>query len=266
MSEEEKVVEQEEVKPNYDDRAKMQGWVPKEEFKGDPERWISSEEFVKRADNMMPILKSVNKKYEGQIGTLSEELKQTKDTLNRIVSIQQKYSTDQYEARNSDLEARKLQAVQDGDTEQYNRLVEQQTKLPKPEPIAEPEKKTSQELERWKGDNPWFTEDPELHEYAMIISGQLANNNHPYNSPENAYKFGDVVKSKLEKMFPDKFKNPNKSKTDVDEPSVRGGETPPSNGKGWNDLPQEAKDYYNTTYKNIPGGTKERYIKDYFEA
>jgi hypothetical protein len=69
-------------------RAKMQGWVPKDEFKGDPTKWINADEFVKRADHMMPILKSVNKKLEGQVVDLNRKLSQTQDMVQKMVKIQ----------------------------------------------------------------------------------------------------------------------------------------------------------------------------------
>ena len=67
-----------------ENRAKIQGWVPKEEFRGDSERWIPADEFVKRADHMMPILKSVNRKLETQVTDLNRKLAETHE-IGKIV-------------------------------------------------------------------------------------------------------------------------------------------------------------------------------------
>src|SRR5512147_2247315 len=93
---EEKTVEAPKVDPKVEERARIQGWVPKEEFRGDETRWISADEFVKRADHMMPILKSVNRKLENQVVETNRKLAETKELVEKMVKINSKYIDDSY--------------------------------------------------------------------------------------------------------------------------------------------------------------------------
>ena len=42
--------------------ARTLGWVPAEEFKGDPNRWVDAETFVERGHTVMPILRKNNER------------------------------------------------------------------------------------------------------------------------------------------------------------------------------------------------------------
>jgi len=257
MSEEQ--IEEQEV--NYEERAKLQGWVPEEEFRGDKARWIPADEFVKRADHMMPILKSVNKKLESKFSQAEQELKETKETLKKIVSIQTKYQTDQYTDKISKIHEQKRQAVENADVETYEKLEEQEKKIKPPEQIAEP----NEGQERWISENPWFNSDKDLTEDAVALANAMQKKGDPLTQPGREYELGEAVKKKLMVLYPDKFENPNKTTSDIDETTTR--ETrQTTNGKGWNNLPADAKEYWTNQGQYIPGFTKEKYIKEYFEA
>ena len=73
--------------PQVIERARLQGWIPKEDFKGDEGRWIPADEFVKRADHMMPILKSVNKKLEGKLTEAEKRLQEIQGTMEKMVKV-----------------------------------------------------------------------------------------------------------------------------------------------------------------------------------
>ena len=264
-----------EVDPEIERRARLQGWVPKKEFKGDPLNWRPASEFVKRADEMMPILKSVNKKLEGQIEELTTKLTETQKTMERMVKIQTKYSDDFYGTKISDIKAQKLKAVQDGDIETYKRLDEQESKISKPEPIEikeTPDQTTIDgvhpDVKRWMDENrSWFGKDAEMTDYATFIGEQLKNAKHYLATPGNEYAFCEEVKQRVQNVFPSKFHNPNQQRSDIDEPNIRGGDiNVDSNKKGWNDLPAEAKTQCMRLIGEVPGYTKERYIRDYFEG
>lgn len=266
-------VVEETVDNKVEDRAKLQGWTPKESFKGDPERWITAEEFVERADNMMPILKSVNKKLEKQLtevldkyGTLENKLKEQEKLTKKMIQIHGKYSQESFESKRAELETRKLQAVHDGNTELYQELNKEQEKIVKPETIEVQDDTVEQdhpEIKKWKGENKeWYGKDEELTEYADIIANRMGAKGHSYKE----YEFCEAVKKKVQTMFPDKFKNPNAQKeTPVDEPGTRGSEISKSKKKGWSDLPKDAKNICAELVASVPGYTKEKYMTDYFE-
>lgn len=261
---EEKVVDS----PEIIERATLQGWIPPEKFKGDKKGFVSAKDYVERADHMMPIMKAQNIKYERQILGLQQDLSVTKETMNKMVTVQQKYSNDTYDSQVADIETQKRQAADDGDLPLYDSLDKKQKKLAKPETI-EVEQPGKVESQRWIQDNSWFNEDNELTEYAVYLGNKMIESKHHLATPGNEYAFGEEVKKQLKKTFPSKFENPNNKTSDFDETDTRGGEEQLSGDKkSWNDLPADAKAHCNTMLANgeIPGYTKERYIKDYFEA
>src|SRR3990167_3523430 len=99
---------------SVEEKALELGWRPKEEYKGDPEKFVSAEEFVKRGENIMPILKAnnaklleSNKKMSGDI----TELKQTLSEMGEMLSSSEKRA---YDKAIADIEAQQRQAVEDG--------------------------------------------------------------------------------------------------------------------------------------------------------
>jgi len=250
--------------PEVEKRAAMQGWVPKEDFRGDKERWIPADEFVKRADNLMPIMKGQLKKYETKIETLEKALDEQKKITKKVVEIQGKYSKDFYDSKLEEIGIQKRQAVVSGDAELYDRLTQQETKIQRPETIEVPKASEPQdvpEVARWKSENAhWYGKDPELTEYADIISDRIGKKGHSYNP----YEFCEAVKEKVKVMFPDKFGG-TKQSSNVDESNTRGTDTKHTKGKTYNDLPSDAKQQCMRMLKEIPGFTKEKYVKDYFE-
>jgi len=277
--EQNQVIEQQNQEQNteVESRARIQGWVPKEEFRGDPARWIPAQDFVKRADEMMPILRSVNKKLEGQVSDLNRKLTDTQGMIEKMVKIQGKYSEDFYTSRISEIKAQKRKAAQDQDFDLYDRLEREEMTFAKPEPIevkpAQPNDglngSDAGETERWIEENrSWYGTDQEMTEFAEMIGDQMKNRRHRLATPGNAYAFCQEVKKRLQAAFPHKFSNPNRNRSsEMDESNLRGGETQTGgSGKGWNDLPGDARAQANKLIREIPGYTKEKYLKDYFEG
>ena len=259
------------------ERARIQGWVPKEDFRGDQARWISADEFVKRADHMMPILKSVNKKLEGQVTDLGKKLGDTQGMIEKMVKINEKYTDDFYTSKMAEIKSQKRKAAEDGNFDLYDKLEIQETQITKPEKI---EIKTPSGKEttidspnpvvaEWVDKNKsWWGVDVELTNYAQFLGDQMAKNKDPDATPGREYEFCQKIEKQLKTTFPTKFSNPNRNRSDVDESNLRGGDLPPdtSGKKGWNDLPADAKQHCNKLLMEIPGYTKEKYLKDYFEG
>jgi hypothetical protein len=268
-----------ELDPEVVKRAKLQGWVPKSEFRGDEARWIPADQFVQRADEMMPILKGVNKKLEAQVTDLSEKLSDQSAMIDRMLKIQTKYTGDFYDSRIKDIKSRKEQAVRDGDTELFKTLEAEEATLEKPEVIeveasdgtSTPATEIHPEVQRWMDENEaWYGIDPEMTSYASFIGEQMKRNQSPLALPGNEYKFCEAVKERVKATFPQKFSNPSQANAEIDESGLRGGDIEISNQKKtWNDLPQAAQQQGLRLIADMKDQgleyTKERYVREYFE-
>ncbi len=62
-------------------RARLMGWKDKTEFDRPPERWVSAEEFVRRGEDTLPILKQNYRQLETKFGEVASKLSGTEAAL-----------------------------------------------------------------------------------------------------------------------------------------------------------------------------------------
>lgn len=258
--------------PAIEQRAKLQGWRPKDEFKGNPDLWRPAEDWVKRADEMTPIMKATNKKLEDDLLSTQEELRGVKETLTNMTRVQEKYATDSYDQKVSDIRAQKIVAVDAGETAKFLELEEQEKRLAKPEAVEATEETIHPVAQRFFSENAeWWDKDASMTRYAQALGNEMVQNKDPRAKVGNEAEFFKAIKEDMQATFPHKFMNPNREISTVDEPNTRGSESIHPGPKGWNDLDGEAQEHCNmmcgpTDKGGIPGMTKEKYIKAYFEV
>lgn len=57
-----------------EERARAQGWKPKEEFKGDPEQFVEAAEYVRRGEEVLPFVKATNRRLNETVEQLQTRL------------------------------------------------------------------------------------------------------------------------------------------------------------------------------------------------
>ncbi len=254
--------------PKIVEEAVSTGWVPKEQFKGNLEKWRPAEEWVDRGREFIPFIKSENKDLKTQVTTLNDKLSKTQEMIDRMLKVQTKYSEDFYNTKLSEINEQKLQAVEAGDKDRFKTLELQAATLKKPEPLKV-EPVIHDDVKRWINENQeWFEKDPQLTQYARYIGDQMSRNKDPLATPGNEYAFCKKIEEEVKKTFHHKFTNQNQQRSEMDDTNTRGGETKPK-GKGWNDLPLDAKNLCNKMISDMAlqgrTYTKEQYVKDYYE-
>lgn len=157
--------------------ARSMGWVPLEEFRGDPERFVSAEDFVDKGRHVMPILKANNKRLEGEV----ERLRAEQASLQELVRSSQQAIEDLKEASTEatraavkrareELVAGIKIAREEGDVDAELKLSEELTDLRKQEAKVEkaPTRPAVQapasqapdpELMEWVSENKWYGTD-----------------------------------------------------------------------------------------------------------
>lgn len=242
-------------------KAAEMGWVPKEEWKGDPEKWRPAEEFVSRGENIIPILKDQIKKTRAD---LEMALKVNAKEIEAIKGEAYGKAKAEYEAKLRTLDAKELEAFQSGDGEAYIQVKKERAAVRPPSipaPVQAPQ--TNPVFEDWREKNPWYG-DPELTEYADFVGTKIAHET-PGAPLADIYA---KVTERVKKARPDKFTNPRR-----DEPGAVEGGTHSTggkkNGKSFSDIPNEAQAQYARMAKNFERQgrkfTKEQYAASYFE-
>lgn len=183
-------------------KARGLGWVPKEEFRGSEDKWVDAETFVKRGEEVMPILRATNRRLEGDVEGLKGELASTKaalDEASEAISELKKHNTESaraaMKATKSTLRTQIRAAREAQDWEALETLEEQLDEVKEterevartpattppasPPPVAPP--KVDPDFAAWKAENPWYGVDKRktafMHAEAALLREDAANAN-----------------------------------------------------------------------------------------
>jgi hypothetical protein len=182
-------------------RALEMGWRPKEEFDGDEEDFIDAQEFVRRK----PLFEKID--------SVGKELRETRKALKALQEHHAKVKEAEFKHALEQLRAEKKVALEEGDADKLIEIDEQIADA-KVRQLQE-EKQARQEASaphpnfiNWVQKNPWYKEDAELKAAADQIGSAYAVSN-PEVEPDQVLKY---VEGRVRKLYPDKFRNPNKDR------------------------------------------------------
>lgn len=246
------------AEPTVEDRARDMGWRPLEEFKGDESRFVDAETFVKKGEEILPIIKANARKVEAENATLKSDMA----TLKKDVAEFRKYhsQTEQraYQRALRDLEERQADAVHANDLGAVKAITKEIADLSRDvrtddsgDAYATPDH--AKAVSSWKAENVWFGSDAAMTGAANAIASELEQ-----QGVKGADQLAEVAK-RIRAEFPHKFENERRRAP----AAVEGSTTPRKAGKTWADLPPEAR---STADRWVKQGlvTKEQYLKDYF--
>lgn len=246
-------------------KAMRLGWVPKDQFKGDPDKHRSAEEFLERGETMLPLLKRDNDRLHEGMTKLERRLAEQAETFAEFAQYASKSEERAYKRAKAELEAKRDAAIETADVNGARQAQREIDALEVPVAPKVPEKKEDQPqpdpaIQAWIRENDWFDKSPSLRAYAVEEFGDLERRFPGKSKTELLAE----TKQKTMERFPDKFGiNPKRDGASaVNEPS--GGTAPRKKaGKTYDDLPAEAKKACDKFCRTIPGYTKEKYVKDY---
>lgn len=182
--------------------ARPQGWAPKEEWKGDPNEWVSAEVFNARG----PLFDKI-KAQKDDIISLRAQMDGFSKQQKVMLSIMEKTRADERKKVLAELQQKKVKFMEDGD---YAGAVKTDSEIKEAE--KEPETETvSQQIDQegvklikeFTTKNKWYYSDHGLREYADHV-GRIFMAENP-----NA-KYTDVIRHMEEstkESFPEKFQN-----------------------------------------------------------
>jgi len=228
--------------------AVAQGWVPKEEYDGDEERWVDAGEFIRRGE--------LFKKIESQ----SKELKDVKKALNELAKHNSKVREVEYQRAVEALKAQKKTALSEGDAERVVEiddrldLVKDQQKQLQAQQIQEANQVIEQtmhpELQNWVSKNSWYENNRAMHAWADARGVELAQEG------LGAREVLKTLEKEVKERFKEKFSNPNRERATAVEGNLPRGKVAGSD--------YELSDVEKTVMKTLVDGghiTKEEYIK-----
>ena len=227
-------------------KAEDMGWTPKDQFKGDPSKWLPAAEFVRRGEEFVPFLKATNKKLDAKVHKLES-------TVAKLAEHNAKTDERAYERALRDLKAELATAAQSGDAEAVDQITDEIADLKTAK--AAPRDTFEDTFNAWKADNAWYDNDPDLQAYAFGVGQELAGKK---VSREDQLT---QVAERVRKAFPHKFENPRRR-----EPGAVEGATNARRpaGKTYADMPADARQICDEFVRDKIL-TREKYVADYFK-
>lgn len=239
------------------------GWVPKESFRGDPEKWVDAQTFVKRGEEFIPMLKATTRRQADELAGLRGQLAETQKLLKasaEAIDALKEFNSDatrkEMKERKGELLDALAAAKREGDVEREVELTDQLTEhnveLKKAESTAKPNGGTAPAttvsqvqdytkdpaFQAWTAENPWFGPDRRRTALAYGIANELRSD--PANNGLLGKAFFDKISEEVEKTLPNpRREGPGKSAEGARTTGEGGGG---GNGsRSYSDLPAEAK-------------------------
>lgn len=195
--------------------ARNSGWVPKEEYHGDENKWVDADEFVRRG----PLFEKIN--------VQSRELKEVKKALDQLKAHHASVEATAYKKAMADLKAEKREAFIDGDPDKIIEIDDRIADLKQKEREAEVARtqevaqavqaEIHPEFQAWTNRNPWYTSNGPMRAYADRLGTELQQQGH---SPSEVLR---KVEAMIKEEFPQKFRNANRDKSQSVESTSKAG-------------------------------------------
>jgi hypothetical protein len=231
------------VERDLEAEAREHGWSPKEDFKGDVSRWVDAETFMKRADEMMPLLKAQNQRLKRDIESIRKDLK-------RASAHFEGAEKRAYDRAKADIEGRIETAVEAGDVAAARAAMKEMGELaPAVEAKQEHTKEEAQEaLDEFREEHPWYDKANLANATEVEINARLFYDRMLDRHIERtkdmppAEFFAFIADLTLDK-YPALKGKPVRAKPTS---AVEGGTGGPRRGmaQNWDNLPDEAKRQY----------------------
>ena len=180
---------------DYESFAKVQGWSPKEKWRGNEAQWVDAETFVKRGQEFQSTLK---KKSDN----LERELREQKTANERTVKMFEKISEKAKTDALREIRDQQKRALEDEDDKLYDELEDKKGKVHedfKPAPVQQFEDPS---IASFKAENQWYGVDPIMTDAAnRYCQAQAKKGLSMADQLEETQKY-------MVKRFPEDFENP----------------------------------------------------------
>lgn len=259
---------------DVEQKARDIGWVPKDQFSGDPALWIDAEAFVRKGEELMPLLKHDKRMLEKQVAELrtshAAEIAAIRENVQELVtaSVQQTQAAAERELKV--LRSQLAEARQSGDTAQEIEIEEriddakERVKEAKAKAAAPRTPRTvdgavrpvnpalADEIAAFKQRNPWYETDEALTAAANAIGQKLMGT--PEWAAQTPRQRLDALAAEMNRKF--NLQSPRQTTSKV-EGSAGGTDARPHSGaRTYTNLPPEAKAQVDKDAKRFVGKGK----------
>lgn len=236
-----------EVSP-HEAKAREQGWVPQDEWQGDPEAWRPAKEFLDRGE--------LFRKIDEQ----SKTIKEFRKALSDLQKHNAKLAEVEYARALETLKKQKKDALIEGDADAVIDIDEkmsmvrdaQKTAAAQPVTQVEPAETVHPVFNAWKERNGWYDTNRAMRAFADRVGAEAAARG------ASVTDVLTLVEQEVKKEFAEKFTNPNRNKPGAVEGSAQKG----SSKADKFELSSEERRIAERIIRATPGMTMEKYVAD----
>lgn len=190
--------------------AREMGWIDREHFRGDPARFVDASTFMRRANEVLPIVKSRLTQFETENTQLKTQVEEMRETLGSMLKTRQINERAAVLQERSRLKDERKEATANGDSDRIVDIDARLRELDTPAPTSTPDTARAAENERaakavWE-DNlkqyPWMadkavTED--WHAEARLLRSA--------GNQLTGQAFVTRVNDRMRRIYPERFTN-----------------------------------------------------------
>lgn len=235
-------------------KATEMGWLPKSEWKGNPDNWVDAAEFVKKGETFIPFLQHERKKLRGELDVerqarqrLEQDLAATRENVESLKAFNTEMEKERLSRRKAEIGQELKVAREAGDdvkvAELQNELGEVVKPQPKPNGSEQPRQPAQPQIQPWvkefiEGNEDFFKNGRKVALFnAVMLEKRQAGDARV--GPEEGTALLNEARDEVERTLSVNFRRQAPSRT---EESRSGGGGRTSSGTGYADLPPEARD------------------------
>jgi regulator of sigma D len=177
-----------------EERARLMGWRPKEEYKGNPDDYKEAEDFL--TDNDPKSLRVQNRNMER---LLTRQAKQLQDVINRQDMLMQQEREKAYKQAEKELLDRHRDAVADGDIDAAEKVLKEREYLAQQKRAQADIDAIKPITDKWIDNNSWFNTDKIMRDTAIKFEKDLADIGVPLE--DRLKETADYIKDKFSHKF-----------------------------------------------------------------
>ena len=244
---------------DVESRARSMGWLPKEEFRGNPEVWKPAEEYVRRGDEFIPFLQADRKKLtgdlevtKGELAALKRQLAEASETIETLKEFRTELTKERVEVQRDRLVAGIAEARERGDISAEEALRDKLAEARKALETVPTARSTAKladppvdvtKLPEWQeflATNPWWNEDAVMRAGAVAIGQDLAAKG-ALDGLDHRQRFAKIAEATRKRFAVEEPRITSKVEGGRGGAGTETSSTAPK-GRSYNDLPPDAKD------------------------
>lgn len=205
MDNEDQVVEREEVEAQYtpdEERAMVHGWVPKDQWTGNPDEWVPAKVFNTRGDLF------------GRIAKDKRKISELEQTVGYLVEDRHKAYEEGYKKGLAELRAERREALEAGDVDRVEQIEDKIDEFKEnhaarkqefEQKVAQNKQPDNPVFDAWHADNDWYLADQTLTIYANEVAQEMASEAQAKGVQVDYPKLLQEISRKTKQKFPEKF-------------------------------------------------------------